>query len=103
MTYGYQLSAQQLTQQMVGEYLMFFQINTRSKFTIAKIKLCSFTNLISQKFCDTAVILVIAVSNLCTQDLPVVNTQRSSTGFLFTYHLAIPENVFQRILFQWNS
>ena len=26
----------QLTQQMVGEYLMFFQNNTRSKFTIAK-------------------------------------------------------------------
>ena len=26
-----------LTQQMVGEYLTFFQNNTRSKFTIAKI------------------------------------------------------------------
>ena len=30
------LSAQQLTQQMVGEYLMLFQNNTRGKFTIAK-------------------------------------------------------------------
>ena len=30
------LSAQQLIQQMVGEYLMFFQNNTRSKFTIAQ-------------------------------------------------------------------
>ena len=30
------LSAQQLTQQMVDEYLMFFQNNTRSKFTIAQ-------------------------------------------------------------------
>ena len=27
---------------MVGEYLMFFQNNTRSKFTVAKIKLSSF-------------------------------------------------------------
>ena len=31
------ISAQlELTQQMVGEYLMFFQNNTRSKFTIAQ-------------------------------------------------------------------
>ena len=52
-----------------------------------KIKLCSFTNLISQKFSDTA---VIAVSKHCTQDLPVVNTQGSSTEFLFTYDSAIP-------------
>ena len=29
-------SGQQLTQQMVGEYLMYFQSNTRSKFTIAQ-------------------------------------------------------------------
>ena len=36
MTYEYQLLAQQLTQQMVGEYLMFFQNYTRSKFTIAQ-------------------------------------------------------------------
>ena len=32
----YQLSEQQLTQQTVGENLMFFQDNTRSKFTISK-------------------------------------------------------------------
>ena len=32
------ISAQQLTQQMVGEYLMFFQNNTRSKFTTASAK-----------------------------------------------------------------
>ena len=88
---------------MMGEYLMFFQINTRSKFTIAKNKLCSFTNLISQKFSDTAVILALAVSKGCTQDLPAVNKQHSSTLFLFTYHLVIPENFFQRILFQWNN
>ena len=68
---------------MVGEYLMFLQNNTRSKFTIAKI------NLISQKFSDTAAILAIAVSKRCTQELPVVNTQGSSTGFLFTNHSAI--------------
>ena len=70
---------------------------------LQKIKLCSFANLISQKFSDTAVILVIAVSKRCTQDLPVVDTQGSRTGFLFTYHSAIPENFFQRILFEWNS
>ena len=40
-----------------------------------QIKLCFFTNLISQKFRDTAVILAIAVSKRCTQDLPLVNTQ----------------------------
>ena len=60
---------------MVGEYLMFLQNNTRSK-----IKLCSFTSLISQTFSDAAVILAIAVSKRCTQDLPVVNTQGLSTG-----------------------
>ena len=32
----YQLSAQQLTQQMVGEYLTFFQNYTRSKLSIAQ-------------------------------------------------------------------
>ena len=32
---------------------------------------------------DTAVILATAMSKRCTQDLPVVNTQGSSTGFLF--------------------
>ena len=58
---------------MVGEYLMFFQNNTRSKFSITK-------NLIRQQFSDTTVILAIAVSKRCTQDLPVVNTQGLSTG-----------------------
>ena len=64
----------------------------------------------SQKFNDTAVILAIAVSKRYTQDLPGSSTtqrssttQASSTGFLFTYHSAIPEKFFQRILFQWNS
>ena len=78
---------------MVGEYLMFFQINTRSKFTNAK-KPLFFTSLISQKFSDTAVILAIAVSKRCTQDSPAGNKQRSCTVFLFTYHLAIPETFF---------
>ena len=84
---------------MVGEYLMFSQNITRSKFTIAKIKLCSFTSLINQKKSDTAVILAIAVSKRCTQDLPVVNTQGWITGFLFTYHSAIPGNVFSKNTF----
>ena len=36
VTYEYQLSAQQLTQKMVGEYLTFFQNYTRSKLSIAQ-------------------------------------------------------------------
>ena len=40
------------------------------------------TNFISEKFSDSAVILATAVSKRCTQDLPVVNTQGSITGFL---------------------
>ena len=87
---------------MVGEYLMFFQ-NNAVNLLLQKIELCSFTNSVSQKFSDTAVILAIGVSKRCTQDLPVVNTQGSNTGFLFTYQSAIPENFFKRILFQWNS
>ena len=51
MTNEYQLSAQQLTQQIVGEYLTLFQNNTRSKCTIAmqNIKLCSFANLLKRR------------------------------------------------------
>ena len=36
VTHEYQLSEQQLTQQMVGEYLTFFQNYTRSKLSIAQ-------------------------------------------------------------------
>ena len=36
VTSEYQLSAQELTQQMLGKYLTLFQNNTRSKCTIAK-------------------------------------------------------------------
>ena len=36
VTYEYQLSPQQLTQQMVGEYLIFFQNYTRRKLIIAQ-------------------------------------------------------------------
>ena len=36
VTYEYQLSAQQQTQQMEGEYLTFFQNCTRSKLSIAQ-------------------------------------------------------------------
>ena len=61
---------------MVGEYLTFFQNNTLSN------------QYINKKFSDTAVILAIAVSKRCTQELPVVNTQGSNAGFLFTYHSA---------------
>ena len=51
---------------MVGEYFMFFQNNTHSnQFNI------------SQKFSDTAVILAIAVSKRCTQDLPVVTVSKA--------------------------
>ena len=36
MTHKYQLSAQQLTQEMVGEYLTFFQNYTSRKLSIAQ-------------------------------------------------------------------
>ena len=36
MTHKYQLSAQQLTQEMVGEHLTFFQNYTRRKLSIAQ-------------------------------------------------------------------
>ena len=77
---------------MEGEYLMFFfKITHAVNLLLHKIKLCSFTNLISQKFSDSAVILAKAVSKHCSQALSVVKTQGWSTGFLFSYHLAIPE------------
>ena len=80
---------------MVGEYLMFFQNYTRSKFTIARNQLCSFTNLISQKFSDSAVIL----AKDSMQDFSVVRTQGTSSRFLFSYHSAIPENLFKGYFF----
>ena len=42
VTYEYQLSAQQLTQEMVGEYLTFFQNYTRCKLSIAQNQTLSF-------------------------------------------------------------
>ena len=77
---------------MVSEYL----ITRAVKLLLEKIKLCSFANLMSQKFSDTAIILAIAVSKRCTHDLPVVNTQGSITGFFLpTYqHSAIPNKNF---------
>ena len=51
MTINYQHS--NWHKKMVGEYLMFFQNNRRSKL-LHKIKLCAFINLISQKFSDSA-------------------------------------------------
>ena len=71
-----------------------FKITHAVNLLLQKIKLCSFTNLISQKFSGTAVILAIAVTKRGTQDLPVVNTQGSSTGFLSTYNSAIPKKQF---------
>ena len=74
--------------------LCFFKLTHAVNLLLQKNKLCSFTNLISQKFSDTAVILALAVSKRCTQDLPAVNKQHSSTVFLFTYSLVIPEFFF---------
>ena len=65
-TYEYQLSTQQLTQQMVGEYVIFFKITHPVNLLLHEIKLCSFTNLINQKFSDSAVMLAIVVSKCCT-------------------------------------
>ena len=69
---------------MVGEYLMFFKSNTRSKFTVAKNSTLFFHqfNQPRVQYCDTALILATVVSKRYTQELPVVNTQGSSTGFL---------------------
>ena len=84
MTYEYQLSAQQLTQQMVGEYLTFFQNYTRSKLSIAQNQTFFFDQFNHQKFSDLAVILAITVYERCTQDFSVVKTQGSSTSFSFS-------------------
>ena len=63
---------------MVGEYLMLFQNNRQAvNLLLQKIKLCSFANLISQTFSDTAVILAITVSKRCTQDLPIVTVRKA--------------------------
>ena len=64
-----------------------------------KVKLCSLSNLISQKFSDLAVILAITVYKRCTQDLSVVKTQGSGTSFSFSYHSAISENLFKGYFF----
>ena len=63
------------------------------------IKLCSLTNLISQKFSDLAVILAITVYERCTQVFSVAKTQGSSTSFLLSYHSAISENLFKGCFF----
>ena len=67
---------------------------------LQKIKLFSFTHLISQKFSDTAEILAFAVSKRCTQDLPVVNTQDSSAGFFVFLPFGIPEKKIKELFFR---
>ena len=64
-----------------------------SKFTIAQNYTLFFHQfkLPKVKFSDWEVILAIAVSKRCTQDLPVVNTRGSSTGFSFA-HQCFPKN-----------
>ena len=64
-----------------------------------KVKLCSLTNLITQKFSDLAVILAIKVYKRCTQDFSVVKTQGSGTSFSFSYHSVISENLFKGYFF----
>ena len=49
MTYEYQSSAQQLTQQMLGEYLTFYQNYTHSKQSIAQNQTLFFDQLYQQK------------------------------------------------------
>ena len=96
VTYEYQLSAQQQTQQMEGEYLTFFQNYTRSKLSIAQNQTFFFDQFNQPKgFSDLAVILAITVYERCAQDFSVVKTQGSSTSFSFSYHSAISENLFK--------
>ena len=61
MTYEYQLSPQQLTQQMVGEYLIFFQNYTRRNLIIAQSQTLFFDQFNQPNFSDLAVILAITV------------------------------------------
>ena len=68
---------------MVGEYFMFFQNNTRGKFTIAQNQTLFFHQFYQPKGQWLSGNNIV-VSKRCTSDLPVVNTQGSSTGFLFT-------------------
>ena len=60
-------------------FKMTYEVNS----LLQKIKLFSFTNLISQKFSVTAVILAFAVSKRCTQDLPVVIRKAWAPDFCF--------------------
>ena len=100
-----------------------FKITHAVNLLLQKIRLCSFTSLISQKFSETAVILAIAVSywlqqchigyssvilatavsKRCTQDLPVVYTQQgtqgSSTGFLLPTIQPFQKNFFEEYFF----
>ena len=55
-----------------GGYLSPFSLHSSS------------TNLISQTFSDSAVIVAISVSRRCTLDLSVVKAQGSIAGFLFS-------------------
>ena len=76
---------------MVGRYLMFFQqiqhtmqYSDRAGYLSPFSLHSSSTNLISQKFSDSAVIVAISVSRRCTLDLSVVKAQGSIAGFLFS-------------------
>ena len=72
---------------MVGEYLMFFQNNTRSnQFNQPKIQWHS-GNI---GYSSVQVLYPVASCD---------STRGSSTGFLFTYHSAIPEIFFKEYFF----
>ena len=90
MTYEYQLIINtQLTQQMVGAYLMLFQLISRTvNLLLHKI---NSTNFISQKFSDSAAILAISVSKRCALDVTVLRHKDRLLEFCFSYHSVIPE------------
>ena len=69
----------QLTQQMMGAYLMLFQLISRTvNLHLQKINT---KNFISQKFSDSAVILAISVSKRCRHYLQPTILKR---GYLKT-------------------
>jgi len=97
VTYEYQLIINtQLTQQMVGAYLMLFQLISRTvNLLLHKI---NSTNFISQKFSDSAAILAISVSKRCALDVTVSRRKDRLLDFCFFYHSAIPEKFSLTIL-----
>ena len=88
------ISAQQLSQQILGKYLIFFQITHAVNLLLHKIKLCFFFHQFNQTH-SIMVILAIAVSKRWTQDfehwifvyLPFGHSRTVFSKTIFSLHL----------------